>query len=102
DVRRGKYTVNQCLDDYLAAKDRPSNTDTAGCFNVHVRPVLGHMAVEDLTTPILQKWLKDTAAKMPRLRDRFYDPKAPENIRKRKNTTNSRWVYFLAALNHAW
>jgi integrase len=100
---RGKYTVNKCLNDYLAHKDRRSNKFMECCFAVHVRPVLGHLGVrEDLTTEILQQWVKDNAAKMPRIHERDYDPDDPENIRKRQFTTNTRWAYFCAALNHAW
>lgn len=103
EAPRGKYTVDKCLDDYLAYKDRPTNNSMKNCFALHVRPVLGYMAVEeDLTTPILQTWLKDNAAKMPRVRERFYEPDDPENVRKRKVSANTRWVYFKAALNHSW
>jgi integrase len=102
EAPRGKYTVNKCLDDYLAKKDRPSNNNMKYCFDLHVRPVLGHLAVRDLTTGTLKKWLDDNSAKMPRNHERFYNSHDSENIRKRKVSANSRWTYFRAALNYAW
>jgi integrase len=101
EPRRGKYTVNECLNDYLETVDNPNIKST---FDVHVRPVLGDIAVQDLTTKILQKWLKDDAAMLPLnlgRHNRFYNPDDPENIRKRKNSANERWFRLLAALNYA-
>jgi hypothetical protein len=44
ESRRGKYTVNECLDDYLAAKDGLTKRNLKYIFDYHVRPVLARIS----------------------------------------------------------
>ena len=72
----GRLTVSKAMADYIdrqAALGKP----TAGAESaavVHILPALGKMAVEDLTSRQLQRWLANLAAQPARIRTRADEP----------------------------
>jgi integrase len=75
---------------------------------VHILPVLGDVAVADLTASQLRNWLADLAATPAQKRPKegrpqyFAEPVTEEDIRRRRVTANRVLSIVKATLNHAY
>lgn len=113
EVRSGPYTVRECLDEYLTWLDghRKTGSDARYRVDTHIIPKLGAIQCGQLTTAVLQKWLRDLANSPARLRSK-QDAKKPnfralikgdtEAIRRRRASANRTLTVLKAALNRAW
>jgi integrase len=112
--KQGPYTVNSCLDDYIAdykrrgGKALDSLTITADAF---IRPPLGALDVDTLTSKTLKTWHAALAEAPARLRtrktakqqnSRDIDPDDPDAVRRRRATANRILTVLKAALNLAF
>ena len=109
----GPYTVADAMNDYLdwyAIENKPSGLAfTRQTIKAHIKPALGSIAVNDLTTAKIKRWRKNLLDKPARKRSGKLDPvkyqPAPtdENgLRARKATVNRIMTIFRAGLNHAF
>ena len=109
----GPYTVADAMRDYLewyATENKPSGLLFARqTVNAHIKPGLGGIALNDLTTEKIKRWRKGLLDKPPRVRSGKFDPVkygvAPtdENGRRARKATVNRIVTILrAGLNHAF
>jgi integrase len=114
----GPYTVADALDDYVSflEHERKSGADARNRADELIKPVLGPTAAADLTTEQIRKWLRDLAAKPPRLRTkkpaegggapkqryREIDKDDDETKRRRRASANRTLTTLKAALNYAW
>lgn len=110
------YLVKHAIADYLefvTGEGRKSVKKTIEpALRVHVLSTpLAEMAVQDLTTKRLRRWLWSLAASAPRRRTSKLTPakqnvgpapETPELARRRKVTANNCRSLFFAALNHAF
>jgi integrase len=102
----GRYTVRECVDDYLDwfAAHRKSYAQTRNTLEHWVLPTFGKRQVASLTTPELRKWLQKVAA-TPRKRksqEPVSEAEQAERKRRRRVTANKIWATFRAALNMAF
>ena len=112
--RAGPYTVDRCLDDYIAdykrrggkALDRLENA-----ADVLIRPTLGCSEISGLTAGTLRSWHASLAEAPARLRtgkkapirnQRLVDPSDPDAVRRRRATANRILTVLKAALNLAF
>ena len=110
----GPYTVNRCLDDYVAdykrrggkALDRLEVTCDA-----FIRPKLGSFEVAALTASLIRQWHAELAAAPARLRTRTiakqqnvrrHDVEDKDAVRRRRASANRIFGVFKAALNLAF
>jgi integrase len=110
----GPYTINRCLDDYIAdykrrggkALDRLEIT-----ANAFIRPQLGAVEIEALTAVMIRKWHLAIAETPARLRGRrtAAEPKVraldsadPNAVRQRRASANRIFGVLKAALNLAF
>lgn len=106
----GSYTVRHSVNDYVEyLKEQMKSGDQIEChLNAHI-PFngLADIECEDLTKRVLVKWRNGLAKLPPRRRSvpggkqkhlRF-NPKDPEQIRRRRHTANILFSYLRAALN---
>jgi integrase len=113
EIRRGPYTVRECLDEYLTwlLGHRKSGKDARYRIDTHILPRLGDIQCERLSTAEMQKWLRDLANSPARLRSKE-GAKRPnfrqmakgddEAIRRRRASANRTLTVLKAALNRAW
>ncbi len=112
EQRAGPYTVGDALDEYLAnyvAKGGKSENATRTAANVHVRPTLGKVALDKLTTRKMRDWHHGLAGAARRLRTKAGKEQQlaeidddPEAVRARRATANRILTILKAALNHAF
>jgi len=112
----GPYTVGHALDDYLAAYKAGGTkgggralADTRRAIEAHIRPALGAIPCDRLTTARIEKWFHDLAASPARRRARPGKqpkprpaPTDPDALRRRRATANRVLTVLKAALNRAW
>ncbi|ALJ34269.1 site-specific integrase [Azospirillum brasilense] len=111
-VRRGPYTVAQCLEDYLdyVKTHRKSVKHLDTYVKAYILPRLGALDTAALTSAVIRKWHRAIAEEPPRLRTakgtaqryRAEDPNPEEALRKRRLRANRHLVTLRAALNRAW
>ncbi|MDP4024035.1 site-specific integrase [Methylobacterium sp. NEAU 140] len=112
EQRAGPYTVGAALDDYLShyvAKGGKSENATRTAAEVHVRPALGAIVLDRLTTRKVRDWHHALANAPRRLRTRLGEAQQlaeldddPEAVRARRATANRVLTILKAALNHAF
>ena len=107
----GPYTVARVMDEYLANIKRTGRPirGATGVTNALVKPKLGNIAAENLTTARLQEWLHEAAsqprrAKTPKGEPQRYHPLPtdPDSTRRRQSSANRSFAVLKAALNRAW
>lgn len=109
----GPYTVEDAMRDYLdwyATENKPSGLAFARqTVEAHIKPALGKIVVNDLTTEKIKRWRRGLLEKPARKRSGKFDPvkyrPAPtdENgVRARKATVNRILTIFRAGLHHAF
>jgi integrase len=109
----GPYTVDQCLDHYLAEYSRRGGkalSRVEGSVNAFIRPRLGKYEVDALTATIVRQWLGGLAEASPRLRTRggqqqkvrTISPDDPDAVRRRRASANRILNILKAALNLAY
>lgn len=106
----GPYTVADACDDYDAEQIAPHGKgggprETRRMIEAEVRPALGELKLNELTTARIRDWLNDIASRPPQSRSR--KPKAvdmtdPEVIRRRRDSANRCLSLLKAVLNHAY
>lgn len=124
------YTVRAAIDDYLADQRRRGKRSVGDALtraNALILPVLGDVALIQLTTRQLRAWRDSVAAAPPRRRQKAnrpdstepsrpshkaakaaamppapYDPTDEETMRRRRASANRTWTILRAALNHAY
>jgi integrase len=113
EVREGRYTVRECLEEYLAwlQAHRKTGYDARHRVHTHIVPNLGDIQCERLTTTEVQRWLRELSARPARLRSKK-DAKKPnfreldkadhEAIRRRRASANRTLTVLKAALNRGW
>jgi integrase len=112
EVRRGPYSVAECLDDYTAwlQDHRKTATDARYRSNAHILPALGEIKCDKLTTAHIQKWLRDLGNSRARLRGKNGDTRQKyresngnaDAVRQRRSSANRTLTILKAALNRAW
>lgn len=112
--KAGPYTVDRCLDDYIADyKHRGGKALDRLLFAVEafIRPRLGSLDVAEVTAKKIQDWLSELAKAPPRLRTgrtaetrkyRDVDPDDSDAVRQRRATANRILGVLKAALNLAF
>jgi integrase len=108
------YTINRCLDDYIADYKRRGGKAldrleiTAGAF---IRPKLGSHDVAALTASMIRQWHAEIAGAPARLRTRTtakrqnireVDVEDPDAVRRRRASANRIFGVLKAALNLAF
>ncbi len=113
-AKTGPYTVNRCLDDYIADYRRRGGKALDRLeFSVEafIRPQLGSYEVVALTAKTIQQWQAALAEAPPRLRTRRtaaqrkyrdIDHDDPDAVRQRRATANRILGVLKAALNLAF
>ena len=106
------YKVGDAIEDYLdfLKEERRTEHDARCRAYALIIPKLGGEVCDNLTTEMLQAWLRETAKAAPRLRtrkgkDQRYreiDPNDAEAPRRRRSAANRTWTIFRAALNQGW
>jgi integrase len=115
DSETNVYRVKNCIGDYLdwMSHSRKSAQDARYRADRLILPILGEIACDDLTTDVIQNWLRDEAKAPARLRSKENDGKItkqntkplsddPEAQRKRRASTNRTLTILKAALSRAW
>jgi len=107
--KRGPYSVSDCLDDYLRGFTGRSLKKTAARIEVLIRPVLGAIALDQLTAEQVARWHRSRATSPARLRTgrlasatNIRPLDSDEARRKRKVTANRDLTVLKAALNAAY
>jgi integrase len=107
----GPYTVKDCLDEYLGwmEANRKSEKDSRYRVDALIVPKIGAVECSKLTTPILQKWLNETAKARARVRTKKGEAQQfrelshePDSVRRRRATANRTLAVLKAGLNRAW
>jgi integrase len=110
------YRVSDCIADYLdwMQHSRKSAADARYRANRIILPTLGELACIDLSTALIQKWLRHEAKSAARIRSKEGKegevvkqrtkavPTDPEAQRKRRASSNRTLTILKAALNRAW
>src|ERR1700677_1051497 len=110
------YSVRNCIDDYLdwMSHSRKSARDARYRANRIILPTLGELACIDLSTELIQKWLRHEAKSAARIRSKKGKegevvkqrtkaiPTDAEAQRKRRASSNRTLTILKAALNRAW
>jgi integrase len=106
---RAKYTVSDVLDDYIDGFTGKDLVNTQRRIEQFIRPVLGHVRVDQLTSDQVEKFRNDRAKTPARLRtskkvtEQKYRPlDTDEEKRKRRSTANRDMTVLKAALNAAF
>jgi integrase len=104
-------TVAKVVEDYLTFLDtnRKSGRDARTRYEAFIKPVLGNIEVNNLTTDQITAWHVALAKRPPRLRTKKGETqkhrdagKDAEAIRRRRATANRTLTVLKAALNRAW
>jgi integrase len=106
-VRRSRYTVADCMRDYLAWAETNSKAyaSTKRAVDAHILPKLEDRRCEELTAVELRRWHEGLVKAAPRKRGgkvRDIDRKDPEAMRQRRATANRILTVLKAALNRAY
>lgn len=101
------YTVGNALDDYLDAFPGKSLAKTRHTIDRHIRPVLGHRLVAELTTAELRKFHSELATRRSvyranRLGVAKHRPEDADSVRRGKANANRIFTPLKAALNRAF
>lgn len=107
---RGPYTMDQCLNDYLAwlEKHKKSAPVVRSTVDARIRPKLGKLDVVDLTPDMIERWHHNLATTPARLRTKkgkdvnIRKIENDEDARRRKDTANRVLAVLRAALNRAY
>jgi integrase len=113
EVKAGPYTVRECVEEYLQWLEahRKSGGDARYKAQALILPKLGEIQCDRLTTPEIQKWLRDLATSPARLRAkasadkpnfRELDKSDPEAVRRRRSSANRVFTILRGALNFSW
>lgn len=113
ETRVGAYTVDDALDDYLAwmgEVHRKSIDSTRYRLEAQIRPKLGRLRADRLTTKILRSWHAGIANEQPRVRSkkgsaqrfRAITGDEIEARRRRQSSANRVLTILKAALNRAF
>jgi integrase len=106
-VKGSPYTVQQCIDDYVAflkARGKDHRGPETRAYALIV-PELGEVEVASLTSAQLRQWLSDLAHRGARLRtgEGQQQKYKPVNDERARRTSSNRILGILkAALNHAY
>lgn len=107
-------SVGDAMEDYIADRERRGLdiSDVTYRVRAHIAPALGQTLLSELSTPILEKFLHDTANRPPIRRSAMYthepqyardvDMADPATRRKRQASANRIWSDLRAALNCAY
>jgi integrase len=109
----GPYTVDQCLDHYVAEYKRRGGkalSRVVGSISAFIRPRLGKYEVDSLIATIIRHWQTEIATAPPRLRTRSgqqqkvraISPDDPDAVRRRRASANRILNILKAALNLAY
>jgi integrase len=111
-VSPGLKTVGDALDSYIdyLETERKSAKEARYAIDAIIRPELGHIKLNSLTTEQIRKWLKGVAASGARVRTKAGEKQnykkdcgdAKLQERRRKSTANRILTKLKAALNRAW
>lgn len=103
------YTVSKALDDYMEQFSGKSVVATRSRVEAIIRPELGKLDTEKLTSGQLTAWLRKRAASPARLRTgkkadalNVRETVGDEAIRRRRSTANRDFTVLKAALNVAF
>ena len=108
--KHGPITIGDVMDEYLAYLDghKKSGSDARYRDSALIRPVLGDIEVNKLTTDHLREWMMQMARTPARLRTReglkqqYASLDSTDAKRRRKASANRTLAILKAALNHAW
>jgi integrase len=105
--RSDRYTVGDALDDYLETFAGKSLQKTRHTIERHIRPVLGHRLVCELTTGELRKFHADLAGRRSVYRanrNGVAKPRPEDGDSARRGTANANRIFtpLKAALNRAF
>jgi integrase len=109
----GAYAVGDAVDDYLrflASDGRAPHSvrDTRHRVEAFIRPQLGNVKLNTLTTDRLRRWRDEIVKTPPRLRTKIGDKQKHRDVigedakRARRASANRIWTTLRAALNHAF
>ena len=107
---KANFTVGDALDDYIASFSGKDLVNTRRRANVLIRPAVGHIVLNKLTTAQIKKFHADRANTPARLRTakgkeqqyRALEDGDDEARRKRRSTANRDLTVLKAALNQAF
>lgn len=109
EERRGPYTVNQMLDDYMTGFKGKSVKLTQGRIDANIKPEIGTLLVSELTQRRLTTWHHGRAAAPAKLRTSKFATErnervavTDEDIRRRRSSANRDLTILKAALNAAF
>jgi integrase len=110
DQRGSRLTVRRAMDRYIEFKrgQGANVSDLIGRTRVHILPVLGDLAVSELTAERLRRWVTGMAAQPAQSRPRGDkpvfkpEPVTDEAIRSRRASANRVLTILKAALNFAF
>ena len=113
-VRKGPYTIRNCVEDYLSQisveKSAAAVQGARYVFDAHILPTLGHLEVQHLTLDLLTRWRNQLASGAKRVRKRRTasqtatkpTPDSEDARRKRRATANRVTTVLKAALNRSY
>jgi integrase len=111
-TEQGPYTVAVCIKEYIGWLDenRKSARDTRWRADALIIPTLGDIECAKLTNAKIRHWKEATAKAPVRLRTKkgaapkfkVLDSTDPEEVRRRRASTNRVLTILKAALNRAW
>ena len=107
EIREGPYTVSNAVAEYLEwyADHRKSHSKVQGVCKNHIKPKLGSVQVDELTTRGIRAWHEAIAKQAPFARTgigKERNFRKSTSARARKATANRALTILKAALNHAW
>jgi integrase len=109
--KTGPLTIAKVMEDYLDFLDtnRKTGPESRYRYEAFIKPELGHLEVNSLTTDQLTAWLVRLARKAPRLRTAKGEPQRHAEFgndsdaeRRRRATANRTLTILKAGLNRAW
>ncbi|WP_198147449.1 tyrosine-type recombinase/integrase [Sphingobium chungbukense] len=106
---KANYTVGDVLDEYIEGFAGKDLVNTKRRIEKFIRPALGHIRMDQLTTDHIEKFQRDRAKTPARLRtakgadeQKYRTLDTDEDRRKRKASTNRDMTVLKAALNYAF
>src|SRR5262249_49789462 len=109
--KTGPLTVSDAMDsyiEYLEAKNTRTAADARCRDRLYIRPNLGEIEVDQLTTEVLQKWLISVGKAQRHVRSSPGESRklpirdGDDGIRARRASANRTLTILRAALNRAW
>jgi integrase len=108
----GLYKVKEACAEYIQYlyAEKKSGPGAERLFKAYVyNHSIAEIVGDDLTLRTVRNWRNEIAKSKPRKRPRRgqvrylpFDPKNPEQVRRRRATANTVFIYLRAALNRAW